>query len=196
MIRVIHLVLILVLIAPHGAWARTEPQDPVESTVTPAPAGPQRATIESGPSLAPLRRAQRSARLGVAMTMPVPGWGQLYADTPFWGVVAFGVQMFYIGSIILEGQRVDRSRATRDGLAPGSPDYELQDDLMTEHRERQRDFAWWAAAGYFVIALDSYVSVSLADFDDPGVPTPDLGRDWTTTRASGAGIALSVDFGF
>jgi hypothetical protein len=171
--------------------------------VTPAvaqqgPLGPEPAPVEAGQptSLEPIRRAQRSARLGVAMTMVVPGWGQLYADSPFWGLVAFGVQMYYLGSIVLEGQRVDRARVERDRYEPGSPEYEFRNDLVTEHRERRRDFGGWAAAGYFVIALDSYVSVSLADFDDPGVPVPDLDREWDGSPSSGAGVALRVDFGF
>ena len=167
----------------NEAAQRSGPEPAVEAMSSPA-------------SLEPIRREQRSARLGVGMTMVVPGWGQLYADSPFWGVVAFSVQMFYIGSIVLEGQRADRALVRRDAQEPGTPDYEFHDGLVTEHRERRRDFAWWAAAGYFIIALDSYVSVSLADFDDPGVPTPDLGRDWTQSGASGAGIALSIDFGF
>ena len=73
-----------------------------------------------GNSLEPIRGAQRSARLGVAMTAVVPGWGQLYADSPFWGVVAFGVQMFYVGSIVMEGQRMDRARVDRDRFEPGT----------------------------------------------------------------------------
>lgn len=162
------------------------------------PMGPEPRPVEteSPNSLEPIRRAHRSAKLGVAMTMAVPGWGQLYADSPFWGLVAFGTQMFYLGSILLEDQRTDRARVERDRYEPGTPEYEFRDGLVTEHRERRRDFVWWAAAGYFVIALDSYVSVSLADFDDPGVPVPDLDRDWDEPASSGAGVALRVDFGF
>jgi hypothetical protein len=162
------------------------------------PMGPPPAPAAEEPqnSLEPIRRAQRSARLGVGMSIAVPGWGQLYADSPFWGLVAFGVQMYYVGSWVLEGQRVQRARVSRDVYEPGTPEYEFRDDLVTEHKERQRDFVWWAAAGYFVIALDSYVSASLADFDDPGVPTPDLDREWPERSSSGAQISLRVDFGF
>jgi hypothetical protein len=55
---------------------------------------------------------------------------------------------------------------------------------------------WWAAAGYFVIALDSYVSIELADFDDPGVPMPDLDKQWMRQESSGEGVALRLNFGF
>jgi hypothetical protein len=130
------------------------------------------------------------------MTMVVPGWGQLYADSPFWGIVAFGVQMFYVGSIVLEGERMDRARVDRDRFEPGTEDYLFRDELVTEHRERRRDFMWWAAAGYFVIALDSYVSIELADFDDPGVPMPDLDKQWMRQEPSGEGVALRLNFGF
>jgi hypothetical protein len=162
------------------------------------PAGPERAPVDSAPenSLEPIRGAQRSARLGVAMTMVVPGWGQLYANSPFWGVVAFGVQMYYVGSIVMEGQRMDRASVDRDRFEPGSEDYLFRDDLVTEHRERRRDYMWWAAAGYFVISLDSYVSIELADFDDPGIPTPDMDKDWTQQGSSGEGVALRLNFGF
>jgi len=162
------------------------------------PAGPEPPPVEltPGESLDPIRGAQRSARLGVGMTMVVPGWGQLYADSPFWGVVAFGVQMFYVGSIVLEGERMDRARVDRDRFEPGTEDYLFRDELVTEHRERRRDFMWWAAAGYFVIALDSYVSIELADFDDPGVPMPDLDKQWMRQEPSGEGVALRLNFGF
>jgi hypothetical protein len=160
------------------------------------PAGPQPEAVEPPPSLEPIRQAQRSAKLGVAMSMAVPGWGQLYADSPFWGLVAFGAQMYFLGSILLEDQRVDRARVLRDEYEPGTPEWEFQDSLVTEHRERRRDFVWWSAAGYFVIALDAYVSVSLADFDDPGVPTPDLDRELEPLRPYGEGIALRLNFGF
>jgi hypothetical protein len=161
-------------------------------------AGPEQAPVELTPeeSLEPIRGAQRSARLGVGMTLIVPGWGQLYADSPFWGVVAFGVQMFYVGSIVMEGERMDRARVDRDRFEPGTEDYVFRDELVTEHRERRRDFMWWAAAGYFVIALDSYVSIELADFDDPGVPMPDLDRPWTRQGSYGEGVALRLNFGF
>ena len=162
------------------------------------PAGPEQPPVELAPaeSLEPIRGAQRSARLGVGMTVVVPGWGQLYANSPFWGVVAFTVQMFYVGSIVMEGQRMDRARVDRDRFEPGTEDYLFRDQLVTEHRERRRDFMWWAAAGYFVIALDSYVSIELADFDDPGVPMPDLDREWPQTGSSGEGVALRLNFGF
>ena len=160
------------------------------------PAGPQPEPVEAAPSLEPIRQAQRSARLGVGMSMVVPGWGQLYADSPFWGLVAFGAQMYFLGSILLEDQRVDRAEVRRDEFEPDSEDYIFYDGLVTEHRERRRDFVWWSAAGYFVIALDAYVSVSLADFDDPGVPTPDLDKELEPIRPYGEGIALRLNFAF
>jgi hypothetical protein len=160
------------------------------------PAGPQPEPVEAGPTLEPIRQAQRSAKLGVGMTMVVPGWGQLYADSPFWGLVAFGAQMYFLGSILLEDQRVDRARVERDDFESGTPEWQFYDDLVTEHRERRRDFVWWSAAGYFVIGLDAYVSVSLADFDDPGVPTPDMDRELEPIRPYGEGIALRLNFAF
>ena len=178
--------LLICLLAGSSALAQELPAGPEQAPVDPVP----------GNSLEPIRGAQRSARLGVAMTAVVPGWGQLYADSPFWGVVAFGVQMFYVGSIVMEGQRMDRARVDRDRFEPGTEDYIFRDDLVTEHRERRRDFMWWAAAGYFVISLDAYVSIELADFDDPGVPTPDMDQDWTQQGSSGEGVALRLNFGF
>jgi hypothetical protein len=169
------------------------------------PAGPQPEPVEPALSLEPIRQAQRSAKLGVAMTVVVPGWGQLYADSPFWGLVAFGTQMYFLGSILLEDQRVDRAAVRRDALDPADypgddegfqAAYDFYDGLVTEHRERRRDFVWWSAAGYFVIALDAYVSVSLADFDDPGVPTPDLDRELEPIQPYGDGVALRLHFEF
>ena len=143
-----------------------------------------------------LRRAERSGRTAVFMTMVFPGWGQLYADSPFWATAAFGAQMYFLGSILMEARRVDRASVRRDRAPEGSTERVFRDDYVVEHRERSRDFVWWSAAGFLIVALDAYVSVELADFDDPYPPTPDLDREWDDTDDAGDGVALQLDFDF
>ena len=143
-----------------------------------------------------LRGDQRSARNAILMTAVVPGWGQLYADAPFWSALAFGVQMYYLGSILMENRRVERQRVLRDAEEPGSAVRETRSQLVDEHKERIRDAVWWASGALLIISLDAYVSVELADFDSPDPPTPDLDRQWDEDGASGAGVALRLNFGF
>jgi hypothetical protein len=103
--------------------------------------------------------------------------------------------MFYLGNVLMELKREDRQRRARDLEPVDSEQRDQRDLLITEHRERARDFVWWAAAGLLVIALDAYVSVSLVDFDEPGVPVPELGPD-PEQGADGAGAALSLSWRF
>jgi len=157
------------------------------------------------------RRAQRSATRAVVMSFPVPGWGQMYADSPFWSVVGFAAQFWFLGNILLERRRLERSKVQLDqardlrdqqiedtGSASGEilNTVETRELFVDEHRERARDFVWWAAGGYFVLALDAYVSVELASFDDPDPPTPDLDRDWDAEESDGEGVSLSLHFSF
>jgi len=100
--------------------------------------GPAQAQDDA--DLEPLRRAHRSAKAAILMSIPVPGWGQLYADSPFWSAVAFSAQSFYLGHVLLERRRVERQRVLRDRLEPGSLDRELRDAIVQEHWERVRDF--------------------------------------------------------
>jgi len=143
-----------------------------------------------------LREAQRSSTAAIFMSLVVPGWGQLYADVPFWGTVAFATQMYFLGSILMESRRVERQSVRRDREAIGSTFRAARDEYVTEHRERARDFVWWSAAGFLIVALDAYVSVELAGFDDDDPPTPDLDREWTRSGGSGDGFALRLNFDF
>lgn len=169
-------------VTPRGGELRTRGE---QRTAPPAATDP----------LEGIRAAQRSRRAAVAMTAVVPGWGQLYADTPFWGAVGFGVQMFYLGNIVMERRRVEREKVARD-LETDPDRRELRTLLVAEHRERARDFSWWAGGAFLVLALDAWVSVELADFDDPGVPTPDLDAPWALGAADGVQPLLALDLRF
>lgn len=154
-----------------------------------------------------LRAQTRSAQTAVLMSFPVPGWGQLYADAPFWSVVAFASQSWFLGNALMERRRLERQKVQRDRLrdalaAAGGEDAELlaqldyRDRLVTEHRERARDFLWWAGGAYLIVALDAYVSVELATFDSDDPPTPDLDRDWTEPVDDGEELRLSLHWRF
>jgi hypothetical protein len=149
----------------------------------------------AGDGLDALRAEHRSARTAVIMTFPVPGWGQLYADSPFWSTLAFGAEMFYLGSILMENRRQERQRVKRDQET--DPNLRAtRSGLVDEHGEKARDFVWWAAGVYLIISLDAYVSVELADFDSDIPPTPDLDRDWEREGEDGGGMALQLNFSF
>lgn len=198
--RVVALVLLICFVSESMVLGATPP------TGTPAPAplpeqGPQerRAAPPRPPrraELDALRHEHRSATTAVLMSAVVPGWGQLYADVPFWSALAFTVQMYYLGSLLMERRRVERARVLRDREPVDSPLRETRTQLVDEHKERARDFIWWSSGALLVIALDAYVSVELADFDSPYPPTPDLDRDWGEDEPAGEGLSLRLHFGF
>lgn len=163
-----------------------------QATAPPDPPPPDARTQ----ALDGLRRDQRSGRAAVFMSMVFPGWGQLYADSPFWATAAFGAQMWMLGNILMEARRVERHSVRRDREEEGSSFRSFRDTYVVEHRERSRDYVWWSAAGFLIVSLDAYVSVELADFDAPDPPTPDLDRDWNTPDDAGEGVALRLDFDF
>ena len=176
--------------ASEGEGLAAGPADPGATEVTPVERARREAALDG------LRRQERSAAAAIWMTMVFPGWGQLYADSPFWGTVAFGAQMYFLGNILVEAKRAERHDVQRNREEVGSVFRTARDAYVVEHRERSRDFVWWSAAGFLIVALDAYVSVSLADFDDPYPPTPDLDREWSRTGDSGEGLAVRLNFDF
>jgi hypothetical protein len=149
--------------------------------------------------------------LAIAMSIPVPGWGQLYADAPFWSVVGFAVQSWYLGNVLMERRRLERQKTKLQQLrsladeqiaAGGFASNRVLDSIavreafVQEHRERARDFLWWGGGAYLLLAFDAFVSVELADFDSPDPPTPDLDRDWRDDGDDGGGVKLSVNLSF
>jgi hypothetical protein len=179
---------------PAPSTPSTPPAPPADVPPQFVPAHPP-AQAPSDAALEPLRAAHRSARAAILMSLPVPGWGQLYADSPFWASVAYGTQMWFLGNILLEQRRLERQKAARDREPLGSDNRELREAYIQEHHERIRDFIWWSGGALLVIALDSYVSVALADFDHPGVPTPDLDHPWPDQQ-HGGGLALQLHWRF
>jgi len=143
-----------------------------------------------------IRYAHRSTTAAVLMTVPFPGWGQFYGESPFWGAVAFSVQMWFYGNILLELRRGERQRVARDGSEPDSAEREFRDALADEHGERARDYVWWAAGSVLLVSLDAYVSVQLVDFDAPNPPTPDLDRGPGSSGGNGGGLALTLQLPF
>ncbi len=142
------------------------------------------------------RFAERSTTAAVLMSIPMPGWGQFYGDTPFWGVVAFSAQMWFYGNIAMQLRRQERQRVARDEWPIGSPEHDLRGVLVTEHSERARDFFWWAAGSLLLVSLDAYVSVQLVDFDSPVPPTPDLESGLGASVSHGGTVALTLHLPF
>jgi len=176
---------------------------PADSTRVPPPAAPL--DLGNGPVYPPggvagpqnLQRFQpRSTTAAVLMSVPLPGWGQFYGDAPFWGVVAFGAQMWFYGNIAMQLRRQERQRVARDQAPLGSAERDIRDALVTEHSERARDFIWWAAGSLLLVSLDAYVSVQLVDFDSPIPPTPDLERGLGAELPRGGVVAVTLQLPF
>lgn len=166
--------------------------DPIAAPVVPQP----RVLPPEDDGLDRIRYAHRSTTAAVLMSVPFPGWGQFYGESPFWGAVAFGAQMWFYGNMLLEMRRGERQRVARDAAEPGSAEREYRDSLALEHTERARDFVWWAAGSVLLVSLDSYVSVQLVDFDAPDPPTPDLDRSPELEGGNGGALALTLQLPF
>jgi hypothetical protein len=190
-------VLLLVAVGPASAQDPVAPDEEPTAPLVQGVGPPEaQAPASGGDGLEQARLAHRSTTAAILMSVPLPGWGQLYADSPFWGVVAFGAQMWFYGNIALELRRHERQRVARDAEAEGSALRERRDALITEHSERVRDFVWWAAGSLLLVSLDAYVSVQLVDFDAPEPPTPDLDRQWTLAPPRGGVVALALSLPF
>ncbi len=115
-----------------------------------------------------------SPTLATLMTPVFPGWGQLYADNGWRGVLAFGAEMFYWTRLLMYDRKAERLLDWRDatGNATVRDFYWAQAE---EYRELARDNAWWSAGAMFIMALDAYVGAHLHRFEHDPVPVP---SDW------------------
>ena len=111
------------------------------------------------------------------MTPVFPGWGQLYASNSWRAALAFGVEMFYLSSMLMNELKADRTQYFSETLPDGSPQRDFYASQSEEFRERVRDFGWWAFAGLLIIALDAYVGAHLFQFDEDAIPVPNKWSD-------------------
>lgn len=129
---------------------------------------------------------------GVLMTPLFPGWGQLYAESGWRAVLAFGAETYYWSQLLKYDRKAARLRRVADGLPADSalrPLYELQ---VEEYREQVRDYAWWSLGALLIIALDAYVDAHLHDFDRDPVPVPDRWDGDAGGGAAGEGAAAAA----
>lgn len=134
---------------------------------------------------------------GVLMTPLFPGWGQLYAESGWRAVLAFGAETYYWSQLLKYDRKAARLRRVTDGLpadSPLRPFYELQAE---EYREQVRDYAWWSLGALLIIALDAYVDAHLHDFGRDPVPVPDRwegdGGGTAGERAAAAAAAAEAE---
>ena len=112
-----------------------------------------------------------SPTLATVMSPVFPGWGQLYADNGWRGVLAFGAEMFYWSRLLMYDRKAERLLDWRDA----TDNTAVQDFYWAqaeEYRELARDNAWWSAGALFIMALDAYVGAHLHRFEHDPVPVP------------------------
>lgn len=112
-----------------------------------------------------------SPTLATVMSPVFPGWGQLYADNGWRGVLAFGAEMFYWSRLLMYDRKAERLLDWRDATDNAA----VQDFYWAqaeEYRELARDNAWWSAGALFIMALDAYVGAHLHRFEHDPVPVP------------------------
>jgi hypothetical protein len=109
--------------------------------------------------------------LATVMSPVFPGWGQLYADNGWRGVLAFGAEMFYWSRLLMYDRKAERLLDWRDATDNATVrDYYWAQ--AEEYRELARDNAWWSAGALFIMALDAYVGAHLHRFEHDPVPVP------------------------
>jgi hypothetical protein len=170
--------------AADAAAARTEPA-PAPADSAAAPFGPGRPA--AAPAFDPIVPTR-----GVLMTPLFPGWGQLYAESGWRAVLAFGAETYYWSQLLKYDRKAARLRRVTDGLpadSPLRPFYELQ---AKEYREQVRDYAWWSLGALLIIALDAYVDAHLHDFGRDPVPVPDRWDGDGGGGAAGEGAASAA----
>lgn len=141
---------------------------PVEAT-TDTTAAP---VVHAAPAIREFRLAAPvNPTLATVMSPVFPGWGQLYADNGWRGVLAFGAEMFYWSRLLMYDRKAERLLDWRDAT-----DNDAVRDFYwaqaEEYRELARDNAWWSAGAMFIMALDAYVGAHLHRFEHDPVPVP------------------------
>lgn len=116
-----------------------------------------------------------SSTAAVLMTLPFPGWGQLYTDNSWKAALAFGLEMFYWSNMLTRDRRAVRSNEFSQTFEEGNANRTYYRNIADENWEQMRDFAWWSGGVLLIIALDSYVGAHLFNFEDEPVPVP---NDW------------------
>ncbi|MFO7653821.1 MAG: hypothetical protein R6X25_08360 [Candidatus Krumholzibacteriia bacterium] len=138
-----------------------------------------------------------SATAAVLMTPTFPGWGQLYTDSTWQAVLAWGTQTYFWSNLLSRDRKARRVRVHAGTLAPGSLERQGYDELAEEYWELMRDFAWWSGGALLIIALDAYVGANLFRFEEDPLPVPDrwdeqLGRDLPEPPGAGAAPMITV----
>ncbi len=164
-----------------------EPQESPVEAQSEFPAASHPDSVSIGLSREDLFKPTVSPTRAVLMTPVFPGWGQLYTKSSWRAAVAFGVEMFYLSSLLMNERLAARNQEFADGLEPGSSQRELYDAIAKEHGERALDFIWWTVGGLLIIALDAYVGAHLFQFDDDTVPVPNRWGELTAMASAGPG---------
>lgn len=176
--------------AAAAAPARTAPAPAPGDSAAAAPfvPGPWRAPYDLPGSLVPAAAAPAFDPIvptrGVLMTPLFPGWGQLYAESGWRAVLAFGAETYYWSQLLKYDRKAARLRRVADGLPAESSLRTFYDLQAKEYREQVRDYAWWSLGALLIIALDAYVDAHLHDFGRDPVPVPDR---WDGDGGGGAG---------
>jgi len=172
--------------ATGGATAVAPATAAADTAMAAAAAAPDSAAtatpaLPSGPAAAPVPAAREfrlaspvSPTLATVMSPVFPGWGQLYADNGWRGVLAFGAEMFYWTRLLMYDRKAERLLDWRDA-AGNAAVRDYCGAQAEEYRELARDNAWWSAGALFIMALDAYVGAHLHRFENDPVPVP---HDW------------------
>lgn len=194
----IAVVLAMVLLDGSPCPAQQSPPDSTGiDSLRPAPA-----VSEAG--LDSLRGAQSNARVGGGVedgtfvmskdpgwaafrSAVIPGWGQVYTGSWFWGAVFFGVDAGFIYGATVQHRRyedaLDASKRTKTDQQRVF--LEQQANFYRDDRNR---LIWYSAGVMLMASLDAYVRAHLYDFEiDPTLGTPPEGGGVT------AGIRITFD---
>lgn len=174
MLRVTHIALLLIVLAP---WLCG--QERVDSLEVPPVA--VQAEIDEGPEKTTLGAVLRSAVL--------PGWGQFYNES-YWKVpVVLGITGIFVYAMIDQHQQfVDYSEQYDATITDENPAGDLRLKSFREfYRDGRDENAWWLLVVYLIQLADAYVDAALFSFDVSDETS-------ATVVPSAQGVSLQVRF--
>jgi hypothetical protein len=83
-----------------------------------------------------------------------------------------GFASYYYGTTWLSYKKWKMHEAKRDDFAPGSDEFEFENELAGFYKEEARTFLWWSGAVWLIGLIDSWIDAHLYDVRSYSPPSP------------------------
>lgn len=110
----------------------------------------------------------------------IPGLGQVYNGRRLKVAVMTGFATYYYGTTWLNYKKWKAAEVRRDQFAPGTEEYQFENQLAGFYKEEARTYLWWSGAVWLLGLIDSWIDAHLYDVRSYTPPAPAEG---STPRA-------------